>query len=60
MEYPFGSINSYRKYVDEDYCVVSAEDLSFIEIKVYNQDGSLVVLPENQFITYDLIIKPLV
>ena len=23
MEYPFGSINSYRKYVDEDYCVVS-------------------------------------
>lgn len=59
MEYPFGSINSYRKYVDEDYCVVSAEDLTFIEIRVFDQDGRLVVLPSNQFITYDFIIKPL-
>ena len=60
MEYPFGSINSYKIYVDEDYCVVSSEDLTFIEITVFDQDGNLVVLPSNQFITYDLIIKPLV
>ena len=27
MEYPFGSINSFRKNIDEDYCVISSEDL---------------------------------
>ena len=60
MEYPFGSIDLYRKYVDEDYCVVSAEDLTFIEIRIFDQDGRLVVLPSNQFITYDFIIKALI
>lgn len=57
MEYPYGSINSYRKYVDSDYCVVSAEDLQFLELRIFDDNGRLVVLPSNQFITYDLIIK---
>lgn len=57
MEYPYGSINSYRKYVDSDYCVVSAEDLQFLEMRIFDDSGNLVVLPTNQFITYDLIIK---
>jgi len=57
MEYPYGSINSYRKYVDSDYCIVSAEDLQFLEIRILDDSGNLVILPSNQFITYDLIIK---
>lgn len=60
MEYPYGSINSYRKYVDSDYCVVSAEDLQFLEIRILDDTGNLVVLPSNQFITYDLIIKAMI
>lgn len=58
MKYLVVSINSYRKYLNEEYCVVSAEDLTFIEWRFFDPDGILVFLPSNQLNTYDFIIKP--